>query len=60
MMHHFDARRALKVIEAERITSIGGVPTIAMQIIDHPDFDQFDTSSVKSISYGGGAGPRAP
>ena len=36
MMHHFDARRALKVIEAEGITGIGGVPTIAMQIIYHP------------------------
>ncbi|MGA7835499.1 MAG: class I adenylate-forming enzyme family protein [Acidimicrobiales bacterium] len=57
MMHHFDARRALKVIEAERITGIGGVPTIAMQIIDHPDFDQFDTSSVKSIAYGGAPAP---
>ncbi|HWD95762.1 MAG TPA: class I adenylate-forming enzyme family protein [Acidimicrobiales bacterium] len=57
MMHHFDARRALKVIEAERITTIGGVPTIAMQIIDHPDFEQFDTSSIKSISYGGAPAP---
>ncbi|OYV59810.1 MAG: hypothetical protein B7Z69_06130 [Actinobacteria bacterium 21-73-9] len=57
MMHHFDARRALKLIESERITSFGGVPTIAMQIIDHPDFDQFDTSSVTSVSYGGAPAP---
>ncbi len=57
MMHHFDARRALKLIESERITSFGGVPTIAMQIIDHPDFDQFDTSSVASVSYGGAPAP---
>src|ERR1019366_6465607 len=26
MMHHFDAKRALKVIETERITGIGGAP----------------------------------
>ncbi|OYV64590.1 MAG: hypothetical protein B7X07_05965, partial [Actinobacteria bacterium 21-64-8] len=57
MMHHFDARRALKLIESERITMIGGVPTIAMQILDHPDFAQFDTSSVRSISYGGAPAP---
>ncbi len=57
MMHHFDARRALKLIESERITSFGGVPTIAMQVIDHPDFDQFDTSSVASVSYGGAPAP---
>ncbi len=57
MMHHFDARRALKLIESERITSFGGVPTIAMQVLDHPDFDQFDTSSVTSVSYGGAPAP---
>ncbi len=57
MMHHFDARRALKLIEQERITMIGGVPTIAMQILDHPDFAEFDTSSVRSISYGGAPAP---
>jgi steroid-24-oyl-CoA synthetase len=57
MMHHFDPRRALTLIETERITSFGGVPTIAMQVIDHPDFDQFDTSSVASVSYGGAPAP---
>jgi long-chain acyl-CoA synthetase len=57
MMHHFDAGKALALIEAERITSVGGVPTIAMQILDHPDFAKFDTSSVKSVSYGGAPAP---
>jgi long-chain acyl-CoA synthetase len=57
MMHHFDARRALKLIESERITSFGGVPTVAMQILDHPDFKQFDTSSVTSVTYGGAPAP---
>jgi long-chain acyl-CoA synthetase len=57
MMHHFDAGRALAIIEAERITSFGGVPTIAMQILDHPDFDKFDTSSVSSVAYGGAPAP---
>ena len=28
-----------------------------MQIIDHPDFEKFDTSSVKNISYGGAPAP---
>jgi long-chain acyl-CoA synthetase len=57
MMHHFDAKKALALIEAERITSVGGVPTIAMQLLDHPDFSKFDTSSVKSVSYGGAPAP---
>jgi long-chain acyl-CoA synthetase len=57
MTHHFDAGQALRLIETERITTIGGVPTIAMQILDHPDFDSFDTSSVRSVSYGGAPSP---
>jgi long-chain acyl-CoA synthetase len=57
MMHHFDARLALQIIEDERITAVGGVPTIAMQILDHPDFAQFDTSSVTNVSYGGAPAP---
>jgi long-chain acyl-CoA synthetase len=57
MQHHFDPGKALAVIEAERITSFGGVPTIAMQILDHPDFDKYDTSSVLSVAYGGAPAP---
>jgi hypothetical protein len=34
----------------------GGVPTIAMQILDHPDFASYDTSSIRSVSYGGAPG----
>ncbi len=57
MMHHFDAGDALRLIERERITLIGGVPTIAMQILDHPSFATTDTSSVRSVSYGGAPAP---
>jgi long-chain acyl-CoA synthetase len=57
MTHHFDARQALELIAAERITNIGGVPTIAMQILDHPDFATYDTSSIRSVSYGGAPAP---
>jgi long-chain acyl-CoA synthetase len=57
LMHHFDAGQALEIIERERVSMIGGVPTIAMQIIDHPDFEKYDTSSVASIAYGGAPAP---
>ncbi len=57
MMHHFDALKALRLIESERITGIGGVPTVVMQILDHPDFASFDTSTVTSVSYGGAPPP---
>jgi long-chain acyl-CoA synthetase len=57
MTHHFDAGQALALIESERLTTFGGVPTVVMQILDHPDFDKFDTSSVKSVAYGGAPAP---
>jgi long-chain acyl-CoA synthetase len=57
MMHHFDPERALELIERERITIFGGVPAMVMQVIDSPSFAKRDTSSVKSISYGGAPCP---
>ena len=38
LMHHFDPERALELIEREQITIFGGVPTMALQILDSPDF----------------------
>ncbi|TPE62683.1 long-chain fatty acid--CoA ligase [Sandaracinobacter neustonicus] len=58
MQRKFDAGDALRLIEAERITSAGGVPTIAWQILTHPDRDKYDLSSLETISYGGA--PSAP
>ena len=49
---------ALKLIEKEGATSIGGVPTIAWQVLEHPERDKYDLTSVDSISYGGA--PAAP
>ncbi|MFI5036154.1 MAG: class I adenylate-forming enzyme family protein [Acidimicrobiales bacterium] len=57
MSHHFEAGQALELIARERITSFGGVPTIAMQVLDHPNFGAYDTSSVRSVSYGGAPAP---
>lgn len=52
------ADQALELIERERLTNAGGVPTIAWQIIEHPRFNEFDLSSLETISYGGA--PSAP
>jgi long-chain acyl-CoA synthetase len=57
MMHRWNPERALELVERERITIIGGVPTMAMQILDSPDFDKRDTSSVRTIGYGGAPAP---
>jgi long-chain acyl-CoA synthetase len=53
MMRRFEPVRAMQLIERERVTSAGGVPTIAWQIIEHPDRPKYDLSSLESVSYGG-------
>jgi long-chain acyl-CoA synthetase len=58
MMYKWDAGEALPIIEAEQITSVGGVPAIAWQLLEHPDRDKYDLSTIQVISYGGA--PSAP
>jgi long-chain acyl-CoA synthetase len=41
------------LIARERITTAGGVPTLAWQLLEHPAFGQHDLSSLESITYGG-------
>jgi len=53
LMHRWDALEAMQLIERERITSAGGVPTIAWQLIEHPERERFDLSSLESVAYGG-------
>ncbi|ARN19234.1 class I adenylate-forming enzyme family protein [Piscinibacter gummiphilus] len=52
-LHRWDVEQAMGLIERERCTQAGGVPTIAWQIIEHPERHRFDLSSLESVSYGG-------
>jgi len=58
MMRRWDPVRAFELIERERVTSAGGVPTIAWQLIEHPLRGNYDLSSLESVAYGGA--PSAP
>ncbi len=53
LMQRWEPEAAMALIQAERITSAGGVPTIAWQLIEHPARPQYDLSSLESVSYGG-------
>ena len=44
----FDPRGTLATIEAERCTSLYGVPTMFIAQLDHPDFDRTDFSSLRT------------
>ena len=54
LMEHFDAKRALELIEKEKITIPAVVPTQLAMMLNHPDFDQYDLTSVR-VMYSGGA-----
>lgn len=49
----FDAREVMTLIERERIQIWGAVPTMAVRLLQHPDFEAFDLSSLKSWPLGG-------
>ncbi len=57
-MYKWDAGEALPIIEREEINAVGGVPAIAWQLLEHPERDNYDLSTIKAISYGGA--PSAP
>ena len=44
----FDPKGTLAAIEAERCTSLYGVPTMFIAQLDHPDFDRTDFSSLRT------------
>jgi fatty-acyl-CoA synthase len=44
----FEPRSVLEAVEAEKCTSLYGVPTMFIAELDHPDFDQFDYSSLRT------------
>ncbi len=56
LLHRWDPELAMQLIERERITSAGGVPTIAWQLIEHPARARYDLSSLESVAYGGAPG----
>lgn len=57
MMYKWDAAEALRLIEAERITSLSSVPAIIQDFLHHPEFDNHDTSSLYRVTAAGAATP---
>jgi acyl-CoA synthetase (AMP-forming)/AMP-acid ligase II len=49
----FDPAAVLDVIERERLTHLGGIPTQIIMLLDHPERPRRDLSSLASILIGG-------
>lgn len=58
IMHKWDAGEALRLIEKERVTYFVGVPTMSLELMQHPDHAKYDLSSLVDIASGGA--PRPP
>ena len=58
IMHKWDPTEALRLIERERCTYFVGVPTMSLELMQHPDRDKYDLSSLVDVASGGA--PRPP
>jgi fatty-acyl-CoA synthase len=44
----FEPRAVLQTIQAERCTALHGVPTMFIALLEHPQFDQYDLTSLRT------------
>jgi long-chain acyl-CoA synthetase len=57
IMPKWDATEALRLIEKEKITYFVGVPTMSLELMNHPDRHKYDLSSLTDITAGGAPRP---
>jgi fatty-acyl-CoA synthase len=48
LVETFDTTQVLKSIEQERVTVVNGAPTMFVQLFQHPEFERFDRSSLRT------------
>ena len=52
MQRQFEARSWMELVEKEKVNRAMMVPTMLKQLMDHPDFGNYNLSSLKVITYG--------
>ena len=55
VLSHYTAVKTLETIQAERITTLFAVPTQIQEMLHHPQFADYDVSSLRMITTGGAA-----
>ncbi|MCX5195669.1 AMP-binding protein [Streptomyces sp. NBC_00249] len=53
LLDEFEAGAVLAAIERERISHMFLLPPLLYQLMDHPEVDRTDTSSLRMLTYGG-------
>jgi len=54
----WNPEEALQIINDHRVTHFGAVPTMLQMMLDVPDFDKYDLSSLKGVGIGGAPASR--
>lgn len=54
---NFEAKQALEIIQAEKVSAFLGITTMLNWMMAVPDFASYDLSSLRNIQYGGGPMP---
>lgn len=57
IIEQFDAEKVLKAVQDERCTALHGVPTMFIAELNHPNFTQYDTSSLRTGIMAGSTCP---
>ena len=57
LMRQFDEKEWFETVQREKATRVMVVPTMLKRIVDSPDFDKYDLSSVRVVTYGAAACP---
>jgi long-chain acyl-CoA synthetase len=57
MMPKWNSDKALQLIETEKVTTLSTVPAILKDLLNHPAFDQYETSSLIRVVSAGAATP---
>jgi fatty-acyl-CoA synthase len=55
LLDRFDPALVLQLVESEQATFLGGVPTMLIGLLEHPEFASRDLSSLKVVLSGGAA-----
>jgi 2-furoate---CoA ligase len=59
MVPDYSAQEVLRIIQDEKISCAYLVPTIIHDLLNHPDFDSYDLSSLTKLGYAGAAMTKA-
>ena len=57
LVPRFDPGKALEIIQRDRVTVFEGVPTMYAAMLNHPEADDYDTSTLQICASGGAALP---